>query len=217
MHDGALMSDSCTHVTEELCDILSAVQLIRCLLLQEGKPEMKAEQHINVQMMSWEKKHFLCFTEIFHSLTYRFLVPHTKWEHIQDDPPLSQHRCWGFWRCPRAPSAAWISLRTLNILAFSLKERNPSEGRGVMRQRAIMLTEDISEQRKCWQTQQSSSKLEPWESCLAVFRLHKCKSISITAPGEGNEENLTICCSVWQQRDIICTIRGLHYQLILVD
>lgn len=51
-----LVSDLCTHVTEELCDVMSVVQLIRRLLLQEGKPEMKAEQHNTIQMMSQEKK-----------------------------------------------------------------------------------------------------------------------------------------------------------------
>lgn len=37
-----------------------------------------------------------------------------------------------------------------------------------MGQRAIMIPEVIYELGKCWQTQQCSSKLEPWESCLAL-------------------------------------------------
>lgn len=39
--NGPLITDPCTHVRQELYDILGVLQLIRCFLLQEGKPEMK--------------------------------------------------------------------------------------------------------------------------------------------------------------------------------
>lgn len=48
------MTDVCTHVREEECDVLGVVQLVRRLLLQEGKPEIEAEQHYNVQVVSQE-------------------------------------------------------------------------------------------------------------------------------------------------------------------
>lgn len=48
-----LVTDLCTHVRQELYDILGVGQLIRCFLLQEGEAAIKTN---NVQMMMFTRK-----------------------------------------------------------------------------------------------------------------------------------------------------------------
>lgn len=114
-----LITELCTHVRQEFYDVLSIVQLIRWFLLQEGKSGMKQKNNVmSCSAVYIRKKKEVSFLrlQIFKLLTYKFEVIHTKWAHIQGGPSLSQHRCWVFWRCPQAPSTAWNSLRSFNIL-----------------------------------------------------------------------------------------------------
>ena len=48
-------SDLCTHVREELYDILGVGQLIRCFLLQEGEAAIKTNS-VQMLMFTREKK-----------------------------------------------------------------------------------------------------------------------------------------------------------------
>lgn len=59
--NGPLITDPCTHVRQELYDILGVLQLIRCFLLQEGKPEMK-QSNMSLFRRSHEKKNINLFT-----------------------------------------------------------------------------------------------------------------------------------------------------------
>lgn len=45
-----LIADQCTHVRQEVYDFLGVVQLIRCFLLQERKPEVKQKKHVGFQV-----------------------------------------------------------------------------------------------------------------------------------------------------------------------
>lgn len=53
-----LVTDLCTHVRQELYDILGVGQLIRCFLLQEGEAAIKTN---NVQMLMFTRKKTLHF------------------------------------------------------------------------------------------------------------------------------------------------------------
>ncbi len=70
------MTDLCTHVREEADDILGVVQLIRCFLLQEGKPETEQSNTLMFSQCCKKKylpsagvKYFSCLPTDFKCLT----------------------------------------------------------------------------------------------------------------------------------------------------